>query len=140
MNEQAQQERLRLRAESADDLATISALVQDMALVANDIAFDARRRRLVIMGNRFRWEAAATPSRIRSALRFDCVERVQHKAMPADPTTVLALLAVTGEAGDMLNIAFANGTTLRLKVEALDVTLEDVAGPWGAKSVPAHGD
>ena len=132
-------ERLRLRAESAEDLAAISALVQDMAVLANDIAFDARGRRLAILGNRYRWEAAETRTRIRSALRFDHVERVQHRAMPADPETALALLAITQEDGAIV-LAFGGGTTLRITAEVVDVTLEDVSGPWGAKAVPSHRD
>lgn len=129
-------ELLRLRAETAEDLPALSALVQDMTVVANDIAFDARRRQLSIIGNRYRWEAA-NQTRVRSALRIDCVESLQHRALPPDPRTVLALLALVLE-GDSLTLRFANGPTLRARIETLDVTLDDVAGPWGARAVPDH--
>lgn len=129
-------DRLFLRAETREDLPALSALVQDMALLANDIAFDARRRQLSLMGNRYRWESE-TPTRIRSVLRIDCVESLQHRAMPADPRTTLALLALTLE-GDTITLSFANGTTLRAEIETLDITLDDLTGPWGAKATPDH--
>ena len=127
---------LHLRAETAADLPALSALVQDMTVIADDIAFDARRRQLSLIGNRYRWEAE-TPTRSRTALRLDFVEAVQHRAMPADPRTVLALLALT-LADDELTLAFANGTTIRARIEALDLTLDDLGGPWGATAVPCH--
>lgn len=127
---------LHLRAETAADLPALSALVQDMTVIADDIAFDARRRQLSLIGNRYRWEAE-TPTRSRAALRLDFVEAVQHRAMPADPRTVLALLALT-LADDELTLAFANGTTIRARIEALDLTLDDLGGPWGATAVPCH--
>ena len=130
-------ELLRLRAETAEDLPALSALVQDMAILANDIAFDARRRRLSLMGNRYRWEAA-TPTRVRTAVRVDHVQGLQHRAMPDDPRAVLALLAMAQE-GEHLVLTFAGGSMLRARIETLDVTMDDVAGPWGARAVPDHG-
>lgn len=129
-------ERLLLRAESAEDLPALSALVQDMAVLANDIAFDSRRRQLSIIGNRYRWEAD-TPTRIRSAMSVNFVDSLQHRGMPADPRTVLALLALTLEDG-ILALVFANGTVLRAQIETVDITLDDVSGPWGANMVPNH--
>jgi hypothetical protein len=40
----------------------------------------------------------------------------------------------------VLLLAFGGGTALRLQVEAVDVTLEDMSGAWGAMAVPRHGD
>ena len=50
---------LRLRAESADDVEVISSLVQDAVGKAGDIAWMPRKRRLVVLVNRFRWEDSA---------------------------------------------------------------------------------
>ena len=50
---------LRLRAESADDLAVISSLVQDAVGKAGDIAWMPKKRRLVVLVHRFRWEDSA---------------------------------------------------------------------------------
>ena len=50
---------LRLRAESAEDLAVISSLVQDALARTGDISWAKSRRRLVLLLNRFRWEDRA---------------------------------------------------------------------------------
>lgn len=134
-------ELLLLRAEGPDDLPILSACVQDMAVKAGDVAWQARGRRLVMLGNRFRWEDAARRgghvTRVRSLLRFDFVDGVKRRGWPDDPAAVLALLAVTFE-DDGLILSFGGGTALHLVQEVLDVTLEDVSGPWGASAVPDH--
>ncbi|MGQ5702593.1 DUF2948 family protein [Sandaracinobacteroides sp. A072] len=136
-------ERLHLRAEDRDDLAAISALVQDMAVKTGDIGWFPRRRELVLLGNRFRHEAAdrdRAPTRIRSALRISFVDAVRRRAWPESQDRVLALLALTEEdAGDALLLSFAGGPMLKLSTEVIDVTLEDISGPWGARAVPDHG-
>lgn len=132
-------ELLLLRAEDGEDLKILSACVQDMAVKPVDVAWHPRQRRLVLVGNRYRWEAKA-PTRIRSALRFEGVLRVERREWPAEGHAVLPLLAVTADGDDQLLLAFGGGTALRLHVEAVDATLEDLSGPWGAVAVPLHGD
>lgn len=134
------QNALRLRAESAEDLPALSALVQDMAVLAHDIGYDNRARRLVLIGNRFRWESPAPPTRVRSAFRIDFAQSLQHRAMPGDPTTVLALLAIAGDGPDTLLLRFANGPAIRVRVDSIDLTLEDLSAPWPARTTPAHPD
>ncbi len=132
--------RLHLRAESPDDLNPLSALVQDMAVKAQDIGWSGSGRRLVLLGNRYRWETAASDggTRVRCALRFDFVDQVQRRNWPVAGDAVLAVLAITREAENALLIAFSGGLMLRLTIETLDVTLEDLSGPWGAIGVPRH--
>jgi hypothetical protein len=133
---------LSLRAESADDLQPLSALVQDMALMAGDVGYDARARRLLILGNRFRWEAPDPPTRMRAMLRFEFVDRVQRRLWPVLGEEVFSLLAIEAEeAADgraILTLAFSGGPTLRLETEVIDVTLVDLAGPWEAVATPRH--
>ena len=55
-----------------------------------------------------------------------------------DPThTVLALLALRLD-GDCLTLDFSGGASLRLTLEVVDVTLEDLSAPWLARSQPRH--
>lgn len=131
---------LRLRAETAEDLPALSALVQDMTVLAHDIGYDARARRLVLMGNRFRWEAGADeqPTRVRTALRIDFVGHVQHRAMPAEATTVLDLLAITADGETAITIAFAGGPAIRATIDAIDIFLDDVSESWPARATPSH--
>ncbi|HSF93461.1 MAG TPA: DUF2948 family protein, partial [Thermohalobaculum sp.] len=79
---------LRLRAESVEDLAILSALAQDSVGRAGDIAWMPRKRRLVLVMNRFRWENGtedAQPQRVRSAISVESVLRVRARGLdPAD--------------------------------------------------------
>src|SRR4029077_14136742 len=49
---------LKLRAEDADDLAIISACLQDALVAVRDLAFVPQDRTFLMVGNRFRWEGA----------------------------------------------------------------------------------
>lgn len=129
-------ERLALLAADDADLAAISALVQDMAVRAADIGFDRRARRLLLIGNRYRWEARDR-TRVRAAIRIDGVTALERRHWPRLPATVLALLALRREEGRLL-LDFASGPALRVGVEAIDLMLEDLSGPWRARAVPRH--
>src|SRR5258707_7154439 len=50
---------LRLRAEDADDLAVISACLQDALVSVRGLAYDCEARSFVFVANRFRWGAGA---------------------------------------------------------------------------------
>jgi hypothetical protein len=128
-------ERLALFGQNADDLPAISALVQDATLRTQDIAYDRRGRRLVLLINRFRHEAG-TPSRVRSALRLETVEAVQRQHWPAGET-VLALLSLTHNDG-WLVLTFAGTTALRARTEVIEVVLEDLSAPWETTREPRH--
>ena len=49
---------LRLRAEDDEDLAVISACLQDALVSVRDLAYDRDARTFVLVANRFRWEGA----------------------------------------------------------------------------------
>ena len=49
---------LELRAEDAEDLAVISACLQDALVAVRDLAYDPEDRSFLLVANRFRWEAA----------------------------------------------------------------------------------
>lgn len=137
--------RLLLLAQDAAELPLLSSLLQDATVRPIDIAWEARGHRLVMLVGRYRWEQH-DQSRIRTALRIDHVLRVERRGWPVppatagahDPThTVLALLAMTLD-GDLLTLDFSGGASLRLTLEVVDVTLEDLSAPWAARSQPRH--
>ncbi|MGL4542547.1 MAG: DUF2948 family protein [Polymorphobacter sp.] len=137
--------RLLLLAQDAGELPLLSALVQDATVRPIDVAWDPRGHRLVLLIGRYRWEQH-DQSRIRTALRIDHVLRVERRAWPLPPAaagahdathTVLALLAMTLD-GDCLTLDFSGGASLRLTLEVVDVTLEDLSAPWVARSQPSH--
>lgn len=125
---------LHLLAESDADLPIISALMQDAALFGRDIAWQPRARRLVLIANRYRWEAKEK-TRVRSGLRIDGVLAAQRKDWPGRDA-ILALLSIRRD-GDELLLDFSGGAALRLTIEAVDIVLEDLTGAWGANT-PTH--
>jgi hypothetical protein len=128
-------ERLTLLGQSEEDLPAISALLQDATLRTEDIAYDQRRRRLVLLVNRYRYESS-TPSRVRCALRLESVEAVQRQNWPRHQT-VLALLSL-GESDGWLHLTFAGNTALRARAEVIEVVLEDLSAPWETPRIPTH--
>ena len=130
-------DRLMLLASDASDVPVLSALMQDAIVRAGDIAWDGRRRRLVLLASRYRWEARQM-LRVRSALRIDAVLAVQRQGWPQDENAPLALLTVNA-AGDYITLTFAGGASLRAKVECIDAVLEDMSPDWDVRYRPEHG-
>jgi hypothetical protein len=128
--------RLTLLAQDAGDLPPLSALVQDALLLPADLAYDRKARRLVLLLNRFRWEAK-TASRCQSALRVETVLALQQKHWPVSPETPLNLLSLEW-AEPSLTLIFSEGISLRTQCEAVDLVLEDVSEPWPTARTPGH--
>src|SRR4051794_4289721 len=111
---------LQLLAEDQEDLAVISAALQDAVAKVGDIVFEAKARRLTIAFNRFRWEAGSR-QRVRSALQLGGVLEVQARKIRRDRRdAVLELLAIAFEPGEPpggeLTLSFAGGGDLRARV------------------------
>ena len=133
---------LQLLAEDQDDLAVISAALQDAVAKVGDISYEAKARRLTIALNRFRWEAGGR-QRVRSALQVGGVMSVQARKIRRDRRdAVVELLAIgfePGEApGGLLTLSFAGGGDLRAEIECIDAVLADVSEPWPTPREPAH--
>jgi hypothetical protein len=142
---------LRLKAESAEDLAVLSSLLQDAIGRTGDIAWQPRQRRLVLLVNRFRWEAAAEagPSkggqRVRSAVSIESALAVRARGLdPKAKTHVYDLLAIlfepSGDCAGTLTLTLAGGAEIAVDVECLDLALADLTEPWGATASepPSH--
>jgi hypothetical protein len=143
-------DRLRLIALDAEDLAVLSAHAQDAVLKVADMTWLPKEKRFVLAMNRFVWEKAAKGSwrkrqyeRRRSCLHFDRVEAVQSTGLDRDAKeTVLELLAIRYEpgaipSGDVL-LDFAGGASIRLSVECLEAQLADLGPAWSAAHAPRH--
>ncbi len=143
---------LKLKAQDADDLAVVSALVQDAVVPAAQMRFDRDRRRFALLVNRFRWEdkdgaqaRKRSVERVQAILFIDDVMAVRTQGVnPADKDMVLSLLAVdfapSTDGMGTLTLTFAGDGALALDVEALDVGLQDVTRPYVAVSgkTPSH--
>ena len=127
----------KLIALDADDLAVISAHVQDAIVQTGDIIWRQAEKRLVVGMNRLDWEqtlgGATEPRRLIAALRFDRVLSCKSRNINLDaPDTALELLGIVfhpGEApGGSAVLMFSRGGALRLDVECLECELADL-GP-----------
>ena len=76
--------KLKLFAQDIQDLHVFSAYLQDSVIIANDIKFLPKTKKLICAFNRFMWEDAEKGifrknKRIRSALIFNNVLKVKSK-------------------------------------------------------------
>ena len=128
---------LKLIALDADDLAVISAHVQDARVQTSDIVWRQDQMRLVVGMNRLDWEqtmtGGASPRRLISALRFDRVLSCKSRNidLEAAPEVALELLGVefhpTDPPGGNVVLLFGDSGALRLDVECLECELADLA-------------
>ena len=149
--EDATEAPLHLVARDAEDLAVLSALVQDAVFPITEMRWQAGRRRFGLLINRFRWEdrdaaerAGRRFERVQSLLLVDEALSVKTQGIDRqDRDTVLSLLSVGFEPGEdgtgRVILTLAGDGAIALAVEALEVTLKDVTRPYGAPSGHAPG-
>jgi hypothetical protein len=138
---------LRLRAEDREDLAVISACLQDALVSVADLAYDRDAETFLLAANRFRWECAPAAEgdgmefeRILCGLTFEAVEGVAYRGFRrADLDRLLSLLAIRqDERSAAIELAFAGGATIRLHARQIRCRLHDVGEPWPTSRQPDH--
>jgi hypothetical protein len=137
---------LRLMAEDEEDLAIISAHLQDAVMRIGDIVYLPKSRRFAAFMNRYCWEGCpegTVGERTRSGLHFNNVLKVKAiNVRQDDPEAVAELLALTfepkGEEAGHVDLLLAGGGRIRLEVEAIEATLRDISETWPARARPAH--
>lgn len=141
-------ERLRLRAVDPEDLAVISAVLQDAAARVGDMVYERRARRFVLVLNRYRWEATpdaahSRGSRVRCGMHLSGVLAVRTKGIALDnPDQVRELLALEvapeHDGAATIILVFAGGGSVRLAVECIACEMTDLWEPWPARHRPTH--
>ena len=149
-----------MRAEDAEDLAVISACLQDALVSVRDLAYDPGARNFVLVANRFRWEGApgerpgevpgevpGTPfERTLCGVVFDEIDGVAYRGFHrSEEDRILALLAVrprfgpeTRPTGGIIDLEFAAGATIRLTAAAISCRARDFGEPWPTPWQPGH--
>lgn len=136
---------LRLLAFDADDLSVVSMHLQDAVLKASDVAFLAREQRFALVCDRFDWGAAEGDAcaRRRTGLRFESVRAVKARDVPQGSEAPLHLLALRFEPGTApagtVELVFAGGAGLRLEVDCIEASMDDLGALGTAQSTPNHG-
>mgnify|MGYP003624503080 FL=1 len=147
---------LKMMAMDEEDLTVLSAYCQDAVFKAADVTWLAAEKRVLISLNRFAWEQASQRSGVMGLLRrktyerhnavlhFEQVTRMQTKGLDqADPNTVFDLLSIEfladadGVCGQ-IELLLAEGHSIRLDVECVEVRLADLDAAWETRNRPRH--
>lgn len=138
---------LRLRAEDAEDLAVLSACLQDALVAVRDLAYDEGAGTFVAAANRFCWEgggagAAAPYARTLCLIAFEGVTGVAYRGFQRrEEERILSLLAIRATpvgAGTMIDLEFAGGATIRLLAAAIRCRARDFGERWQTLRQPGH--
>lgn len=143
---------LKLMALDTDDLAIISAHMQDAVFKVGDIRWSATEKNFSLAANRFDWEKAGKKrrgpdkgfERHRAALVFKRVEAVRSSGIERNrKDDVQSLLAISftqkGEGPEgTVELLLSGKATIALDVECIEVALADIGGAWETASKPRH--
>jgi hypothetical protein len=133
---------LRLVAFDPEDLAVISAHLQDSLLQMGDIAYLPKERRFAIQVRRYDWEAA-TPQRRLTCMHFEHVTGVRLRGIDqSNKDAVLNLLAIAFDEKDApsgtATLIFAEGGAIQVDLECIEMQMKDTGPVWAAESRPSH--
>jgi DUF2948 family protein len=142
---------LKLRAEDAEDLAVLSACLQDAVVAVRDLAYLAEDRSFVLVASRFRWEQGlrrgrrdARFERILCAITFDEAAAVSFRGFRrSEEDRILSLLSIRFEPGDAkgkIHLDFSGGATIRLEVARIACRSKDLGEPWPTPWRPRHDE
>ena len=140
---------LKLRAEDADDLAVISACLQDALVAVRDLAFVPGDQTFVLVANRFRWERALRPARgefgyqrTLCGITFGAVARASYVHFRrSEEDRILCLLAIRAAHdgdGSTVQLTFSGRAEIRLEVARILCVAKDLGEPWPTQWQPQH--
>ena len=139
--------KLRLRAEDAQDLAVIAAILQDARARVADMVYDPEAGRFAAVLARYRRELPHDPatceglSETDAVLTFECVAATKHRGLAERPLDAdLTMLTITTEPGGRrlfhIDLLFDDGRAIQLRSDCIDCRLEDVGEPRGCTRTP----
>jgi hypothetical protein len=136
---------LRLVALDQEDLAVISAHLQDAEVRVADLAYLPHERRFAFVAQRFDWETSPneSPRRRLTGLHFERVMGVRCRGVERDkPDTLLNLLGVTFDQTDApsgtATLLFENGSAIQLDLECIEAQMKDLGPVWPCSKRPTH--
>jgi hypothetical protein len=136
---------LKLLVFDEEDLAVVSANLQDAIVRAHDLAYLQREQRFALLAARFDWMAAdeGRCERLETGMHFERVTSVRTTGFrPGKPEDVLNLLSIVFEPKDAPSgevvLTFSGGAGVRLSVECLEAQMRDTGPRWPCKGKPGH--
>ncbi len=146
---------LKLLAQDEQDVQVIAAVLQDAIAPVSEMAFRAEDKNFVMIVHRFRWDCVPSSpdgfvapkseegcdcvfERIACALDVEGVESVQYQGFNQEsPGTMLELLTIEVD-GDFLQMIFAGGAKMRLKLANWRLKVVDFGESWPTTHRPRH--
>ena len=136
---------LRLRAEDAEDLAVISACLQDALVAVRDLAYVPEERSFLFVANRFRWENGLRPTpgevpyeRVLCGITFSEVAAASYSGFRrTNDGRILSLLAIRAE-DPAVHLEFSDGAAIRLEIARILCHAQDLGDPWPTPWQPRH--
>ena len=138
---------LKLRASDEEDLAVVSAILQDSVIAMYEMTFLKEECRFAFVANRFRWEDANREKplegniiyeRVNCGICFDTVTAVRHNGLnQAKKAQIVSLLSIAAEE-EFIDLAFSAVITVRLQVEKILCHLQALDEPWPTQKRPRH--
>jgi hypothetical protein len=136
---------LKLVALDQEDLAVLSAHLQDAQIRVGDLAFLPQERRFALVAQRFDWECSLhePPRRRLTGLHFNRVLACRARGIDrSNVDTTLNLLAVTFQETDApsgtATLLFEEGGAVQLDLECVEAQMKDLGPVWACDKRPAH--
>ena len=136
-------ETLRLMALDAEDLAIVSAHLQDADVDPAALTYLAETKRFVFVAGRYDWVRSRSDihERCQAGIHFDHVRRVTHQGLDTrqarQPLTLLGILFQPVDApGGNIVLTFSCGAAVRLDVECIEARLADIGPRWSVDGPP----
>lgn len=146
-SEQEKKVSLSLMAKDQEDVAVLSAYLQDAILVLNEVRFLQKEGKFIAILNRFRWEAQedeeirskATYERVHTGLCIEHVKKISSQGIDLKQRdSFLSLLMLSSLEENQLEMLFAGGGTIRLDIEKISLFLHDLDQAWPTQWRPLH--
>lgn len=136
---------LRLVALDQEDLAVMSAHLQDAEVRIADLAYLPHERRFAFVAQRFDWETTPNepPRRRLTGLHFERVLGARCRGIDrTKPDRVLNLLGVAFAENDApsgtATLLFEDGSAIQLDVECVEAQMKDLGPVWPCGKRPMH--
>ena len=135
---------MRLVAVDSEDLAVISAHLQDAALLVGDLTYLPQEHCFALVARRFDWESSPEqPRRRLVGLHFDRVLRVRCRGVDRDNRdAALNLLGVTFAETDApsgtATLLFEDGAAIQLELECIEAQMKDLGPVFACDKRPTH--
>ncbi|MEM9470619.1 MAG: DUF2948 family protein [Pseudomonadota bacterium] len=137
---------IKIAALDEEDLAVISAHLQDAVFAVGDLRWMKKTSKLSVVANRYVHfgNKSGTGERRLCGVQISRVRRVSARNITmSDETAIVSLLAMTFIPGEQapegtIELSFAGGGAVRVEVECIEVAMADLSAAWPARARPDH--